>query len=177
MICRCTVANQIASTLRSNLDILWSKMVGGTECLKFGTTVLRSNLNLEIKLFSASGIYHYRAISASSNECSCIRSPFRYAQSSSRLRPPFIILLQSLSDSLTPPVAVVGVIVVVAIVAVVLSHATVATASTIVSLKVLKPQSSRLPVDAGSWTSAASPPAISGRILSTLPRAVALVFP
>ena len=71
---------------------------------------------------------------------------------------PVISLLQCLSDSLAPP----AVIVIVAIVAVMLSHTSVATTSTIVvGLKVLKPQSSWLPVNIGSWASAASPPAIS----------------
>ena len=95
----------------------------------------------------------------------------------------FMIFLQSLANSLAPRAVVIIIVVVVvaivavAIVAVVLSHTSVATASTIVGLKVLKPQPSRLPVDTSSWTSAASPPAISRRILPALRWAVALVFP
>ena len=74
--------------------------------------------------------------------------------------PPPLNLLQSLSDSLAPP-AVITVVVIVTIVAFVLSDTSVPPPTTIIGLKVFESQSSSLPGDTGSWTSAAPPPAIS----------------
>lgn len=76
--CGCSVANQI--TLKSTMSHK-NKLMVGLRCLKAGTLDYSSLFKHD--MFSALGIYHYRAISNSSNMCSCIRSIFHCTQKSS----------------------------------------------------------------------------------------------